>query len=908
MAKEGKRYAKDDEVVEKLENIGREILKQIEGQKSPSYNIPIRTLGNVFFDQKSGTIKLGDKTSDRQFLNVAHSRKFMQTVLVASEIRKVIEQKATVSIRDLYYALKHTIEGTQENTFEEQGESITPDQTVLVRINGEMKLVKADEVMQFALKNGTVEVDEPERKIISVRGINVLGFDEKQKIREHRSDYVIAHPPNETVKITTSAGRTVKITKSHSVFTARNGKPVSALAKDLKEGDYVALPRRAEVTENMDPINLIYSIVKNAPEKELVKIYLKSNRETIEEILARIGKEKLKEAIAKKGYRNVWSDAVANWKHWKTLPMWLIRETNPQIDDLAEKLTVSSKGGKNTYKAIIHKNRELGVVLGSLLSEGCLGTVQRKRKEKRVSISNKSTEFLREFTQAFESVFGKCASKSPLKRKDGTSNLNVGYDTLEKIFEYGIGLKFAVAWNKEIPPVLLDAPKECVNAFLYSFRKGDGSRGSRFEIRYHTTSEKLVDGITFLLLRHGLFANIYEYKKNAPLHTEFEVRVGNRDYSKNLAKITEEKGPFEKMSGHSSDKIPGITGIVSQARQTIALNEQAHKELNFNQIESRETIGRPMLAKILSKFGTQANTYTSQLQEILESDIYWDKIKKIEPAEVPEYTMDFTVKAVQNFIGGRGLMLLHNSDPIIEDIEASLDLLREELHLAASAKGIIAGDVQLRDGSDMIDLTKMGSGGWSVPSNVEPDTIEFKKVNAEYVLFIEKDAVWRRFNEDQYWKKNKCIILTGRGQPGRGERRLAQRFSKEYDLPLYVLTDADPWGMYIYSVIKQGSISLSYSEEKLATPKAKFLGLTTMDVEKFKIPKEVTIKLNALDVKRLKEMESYEWFQKKEWKQEFAHMKEKAVKLELEALSKKGIRFITEEYVPQKIKNEEFLP
>ncbi|MCX8158220.1 MAG: DNA topoisomerase IV subunit A [Candidatus Diapherotrites archaeon] len=248
------------------------------------------------------------------------------------------------------------------------------------------------------------------------------------------------------------------------------------------------------------------------------------------------------------------------------------------------------------------------------------------------------------------------------------------------------------------------------------------------------------------------------------------------------------------------------------------------------------------------------------------------------------------------------------SDPCIEDIECSLDLLREELHLAASAKGIIAGDVLIKDGKDTIDLTKMGSGGWSVPSNVEPDRIEFKKVNAEYVLFIEKDAVWRRFNEDQFWKKQNCIIMTGRGQPGRGERRLAQRLNKEFGLPIYVLTDADPWGMYIYSVIKQGSIALSYSEEKLATPQAKFLGLLTQDVEKYNIPKEVTIKLNNLDVKRLKEMENYKWFQKKEWKEEFKNMKEKGYKLELEALSKKGIRFITEKYVPEKIKNKEFLP
>jgi len=248
------------------------------------------------------------------------------------------------------------------------------------------------------------------------------------------------------------------------------------------------------------------------------------------------------------------------------------------------------------------------------------------------------------------------------------------------------------------------------------------------------------------------------------------------------------------------------------------------------------------------------------------------------------------------------------SDPCIEDIEASLNLLREELHLAASSKGVIAGDLKVKDGKDTIDLTKMGSGGWGVPSNVEPEKIEIKDLDAEYVLFIEKDAVWKRFNEDRFWQKNKCIIITGRGQPSRAERRLVQRLNREFKLPVFALMDADPWGMYIYSVIKQGSISLSYSEEKLATPDTKYIGLTVKDVETFKIPKEVTIKLNKLDEKRLNEMKGYEWFRKKEWQEEFDRMKDKAIKLELEALSKKGIRFITEEYMPQKIKSKDFLP
>jgi len=248
------------------------------------------------------------------------------------------------------------------------------------------------------------------------------------------------------------------------------------------------------------------------------------------------------------------------------------------------------------------------------------------------------------------------------------------------------------------------------------------------------------------------------------------------------------------------------------------------------------------------------------------------------------------------------------SDPLIEDIEASLGLLREELNLAASTKGVIAGNLTIKDGKDVINLNKMGSGGWGVPSNVEPENIEIKDLDAEFVLFIEKDAVWKRFNEDQFWKKHKCIIITGKGQPARAERRLVQRFNKEFKLPVYALMDADPWGFYIYSVIKRGSISLSYSEEKLATPDTKYLGLTISDIDKFKIPENVFMKLNDEDNKRIKEMKNYPWFKNKAWQSELTLMKQRNCKLELEALSRKGIRFITEEYLPNKIKNKDFLP
>ncbi len=248
------------------------------------------------------------------------------------------------------------------------------------------------------------------------------------------------------------------------------------------------------------------------------------------------------------------------------------------------------------------------------------------------------------------------------------------------------------------------------------------------------------------------------------------------------------------------------------------------------------------------------------------------------------------------------------SDPVVEDLEAALDTLREKLHLIADRKGYLAGNITINDAGDRINCAKMGSSGWAIPSNVEEEIIKFENVRADYVLVIEKDAVWQRLNEDRFWKKQNCLIVTGKGQPARGARRLINRLHTELGLPIYVLTDSDPWGYYIYSVIKQGSINLSFLSDRLGTPDAKFVGLTTMDVEKFNIPKNVTIKLNKGDEKRIKELLNYIWFKPKEWQKELRHMLKVGYKLELEALSSKGIKFISEKYLPEKIKNGDFLP
>jgi DNA topoisomerase-6 subunit A len=249
-----------------------------------------------------------------------------------------------------------------------------------------------------------------------------------------------------------------------------------------------------------------------------------------------------------------------------------------------------------------------------------------------------------------------------------------------------------------------------------------------------------------------------------------------------------------------------------------------------------------------------------------------------------------------------------DSDPMIEDVEVTLNSLREELHLYAKNAGAMVGPLVLNDSGDEIDCARMGSGGYSIPSICEPDIVQFLKCEARFVLHVEKDTVWRRFNEDKFWKQHNCILTHGGGQPPRGVRRLLYRLHEELQLPVYCLLDNDPWGYYIYSVIKQGSINLAFESKRMALPDARYIGLRSKDFDRCGLSPSVRISLNDADIKRAKQIAQYPWFEKKKpWQHEIQQMLKNGFKLEVEALISKDISYVTEQYVPARLAEQDFL-
>src|SRR5581483_11511844 len=111
------------------------VVTAAKGGREPVLDIPTRALSNVKYNKTKRFIEMGRGKTERQLFNLSQAKSYMQTLLVGSGCKRLIEQGKTTSLRGLYYMLKHSIEGTKEETFDDQDESDTIIEDVEVTLN-----------------------------------------------------------------------------------------------------------------------------------------------------------------------------------------------------------------------------------------------------------------------------------------------------------------------------------------------------------------------------------------------------------------------------------------------------------------------------------------------------------------------------------------------------------------------------------------------------------------------------------------------------------------------------------------------------------------------------------------------------------------------------------------------------
>lgn len=139
---------------------------------------------------------------------------------------------------------------------------------VLVREKGEVRLVPIGEYIDGKMATASpsrIEHNQAEVLDVGDLGIETIGIQEG-KVGWQRVRYLVRHPADQVLKITTVGGFNVSVTPAHSVLVLRNGEIVACEAGHLEPGDYLLSPRTLQLgQENVSEISLAPALAKINP-------------------------------------------------------------------------------------------------------------------------------------------------------------------------------------------------------------------------------------------------------------------------------------------------------------------------------------------------------------------------------------------------------------------------------------------------------------------------------------------------------------------------------------------------------------------------------------------------------------------------------------------------------------------
>src|SRR5262244_1593107 len=212
-------------------------------------------------------------------------------------------------------------------------------------------------------------------------------------------------------------------------------------------------------------------------------------------------------------------------------------------------------------------------------------------------------------------------------------------------------------------------------------------------------------------------------------------------------KIKQKKAtPVEK-------KLVGLADVVVTAADrskdpTFAIPIRALSNVSFNERKGLIEMGNKKQARSFFNVG--------MAKKFMQTMLVADALAELQRADLTTslreiyYRTKHTIKNSQE----NTFDTQDESDPVIEDLEVSLSELREELHVRAENGGSIVGPLILGDDGDRVDCSRLGKGGYSVPSIVEPEYLDIQKCTADFLLVVEKGTQWNRLSEDKFWRKS----------------------------------------------------------------------------------------------------------------------------------------------------------
>lgn len=236
------------------------------------------------------------------------------------------------------------------------------------------------------------------------------------------------------------------------------------------------------------------------------------------------------------------------------------------------------------------------------------GSLNRARKNNSISLYNNNNEILNDIRQCIQTVSG----KQPKERT------TAGFGTCRELsFHNNILFEFlkeqggAKSENRKIPDFVFGLSKEKIGQVLSGLYAGDAHMSGKY-FAYYTISRQLANDVALLLLTLGIVATIRQRRRTGRKHSDYEIIFYRRKDMDIFLRYVKPRG------------------------KAVALTKRGR---NFP-----------------------------------DQEVYVDTIRAIEKQELsaPVPVYDLSVPGTQNFIGGLGGILLHNTGhPSLATIHAA---------------------------------------------------------------------------------------------------------------------------------------------------------------------------------------------------------------------------------------------
>ena len=247
----------------------------------------------------------------------------------------------------------------------------------------------------------------------------------------------------------------------------------------------------------------------------------------------------------------------------------------------------------------------------------------------------------------------------------------------------------------------------------------------------------------------------------------------------------------------------------------------------------------------------------------------------------------------------------NESNNLAEDLEIITKCMREDFKLRPEEDGArIIGNITFEERNRRGEWMRIncrddvGDSGYGVPYNVEAEKLRLVDHDVDFIMAIETGGMFDRLVENGFDESSRCALVHLKGQPARSTRRIIKRMNEEWNLPIIVFLDGDPWSYRIYASIAYGAIKTAHISEYLATPSAVYLGIEADDIIRFDLPAD---DLSDKDIQALNAELSDPRFQDARWQEEIKLMLELGKKAEQQSLAKYGLDFVTDTYLPEKL-------